>query len=75
VIVPITEWKDRYDDVPWIIQLNPDTENGLDKPSAADVFQVRSLSQRRFVRRLGKVSEKEMKEITRALAIVLSIGR
>jgi mRNA interferase MazF len=42
VIVPITEWKDRYAVAPWLVRLEPDAENGLDKPSAADVFQVRS---------------------------------
>lgn len=45
VIVPITEWKDRYAVAPWMTRLEPDTENGLDKPSAADAFQVRSVAQ------------------------------
>ena len=73
VIVPITEWKDRYAVAPWLVRLEPDTENGLDKPSAADAFQVRSVAQERFVRRLGKLSDTAMQEITKALAIVLSI--
>ena len=74
VIVPITEWKDRYAVTPWLVRLEPDAENGLDKPSAADAFQVRSVAQERFARRLGKLSNIAMQEITRALAIVLSIG-
>jgi len=73
VIVPITEWKERYAIAPWIVRLEPDPENGLDKPSAADAFQVRSVAQERFVRRLGKLSETAMQEITKALTIVLSI--
>lgn len=73
VIVPITEWKDRYTVAPWMVQLEPNAENGLDKPSAADAFQVRSVAQERFVRRLGKLSDTAMQEITRALAVVLSI--
>ena len=73
VIVPITEWKDRYSVAPWIVRLEPDAENGLDKPSAADAFQVRSVAQERFVLRLGKLSDTAMQEITRAMAIVLSI--
>jgi mRNA interferase MazF len=44
VIVPITEWKDRYAVAPWMIPVTPDAQNGLGKPSAADAFQVRSLS-------------------------------
>ena len=73
VIVPITEWKDRYAVAPWLVRLEPNAENGLDKPSTADAFQVRSVAQERFVRRLGKLSDTAMQEITRALAVVLSI--
>jgi len=73
VIVPITEWKDRYAVAPWLVRLEPDAENGLDKPSAADAFQVRSVAQERFVRRLGKLSDATMQEIAKALAVVLSI--
>lgn len=73
VIVPITGWKDRYDVAPWLVRLEPDAENGLTKPSAADAFQVRSVAQERFVRQLGRLPTTTMQEITRALAIVLSI--
>jgi mRNA interferase MazF len=73
VIVPITEWKDRYAVAPWLVRLEPNAENGLDKPSTADAFQVRSVAQERFVRRLGKLSDTAMQEITRALVVVLSI--
>ena len=73
VIVPITEWKDRYGIAPWMAQLEPSAEAGLEKMSAADAFQVRSVSQERFVRRLGQLSEATMQEITRALAVVLCI--
>jgi mRNA interferase MazF len=73
VIVPITEWKDRYAVAPWLVRLEPNAENGLDKPSAADAFQVRSVAQERFVRRLGRLSDTAMQEITKALAVVLSI--
>jgi mRNA interferase MazF len=75
VIVPITEWRDRYMVAPWMVRLEPTPENGLDKPSAADAFQVRSVAQQRLVRTLGKLSESTMQEITRALAVVLVIER
>jgi mRNA interferase MazF len=74
VIVPITEWRDRYAVAAWMVRLDPTPENGLDKPSAADAFQVRSVAQQRLVRRLGNLSESTMEEITRALAVVLVIG-
>lgn len=48
-------------------------ENGLTKDSAADAFQVRSVSQERFIKRLGKISDDLLDEISVALAIVLKI--
>ena len=73
VIVPVTEWKEHYAAAPWLVRLLPDGENGLEKPSAADAFQVRSVSQRRFVRRLGKLSDAALNPITEALTVVLCI--
>jgi len=59
VIVPITEWKDRYSVAPWMVQLEADTESGLSKPSAADAFQVRSVAQERFVRQFAQHTRQE----------------
>ncbi len=73
IIVPITEWKDRYAVAPWMIRLDPDSSNRLDKASAIDTFQIRSLSHQRFVRRVGTVSDKVISEIERGLATVLNI--
>ena len=73
VIVPISEWKDRYAVAPWMVRVEPDRENGLDKPSVADAFQVRSVAQERFVQQIGKFSDPVMQGISRALAVVLSI--
>jgi mRNA interferase MazF len=42
IIVPLTDWKDRYEIAPWMIKLNPDDQNKLFKTSSADCFQVRS---------------------------------
>lgn len=74
VIVPVTDWKERYEEVIWMTKIEADDENGLSKDSAADAFQVRSVSQERFVKRFGKVSEKQINEISQALAVVLKIG-
>ena len=73
VVVPITDWKDRYEEVVWMTKIEPSIENGLSKTSSADAFQVRSVSQERFVERLGKVSAENLSEITESLAIVLKI--
>lgn len=73
VIVPVTEWKEHYTAAPWLVRLLPNSENGLEKPSAADAFQIRSVSQQRFVRRLGRLSDAALKAIAEALCVVLSI--
>ncbi len=56
-----------------MVRIEPKLENGLEKISSADTFQVRSVAQERLVRRLGKLSDDLMQEITQALASVLSI--
>ena len=73
VIVPITEWKERFTIAPWLVRIVPSPDNGLDKASAADAFQVRSVAQQRFVRRLGRLTDAQMVEIVQALATVLAI--
>jgi mRNA interferase MazF len=73
VVVPLTDWKEHYSIAHWMVRVEPSAQNGLEKPSAADAFQVRSLAQERFVRRLGKMEEKQMGEIAEALALVLEI--
>jgi mRNA interferase MazF len=57
-----------------MVRIEPATGNGLAKPSAADAFQVRSVSELRFVRRLGRLSESDMSEVGRALTIALGIA-
>jgi mRNA-degrading endonuclease toxin of MazEF toxin-antitoxin module len=52
---------------------DPDTQSGLDKLSGADTFQVRSVAEQRFVKRLGTLSDALMNSIAKALVIVLSL--
>ncbi len=74
VIVPITGWNGAFSQVPWMVRLDPSPENQLTKVSAADAFQVRSVSQQRLIRQLGVISPKTMTQVTQALAIVLDIN-
>ena len=73
VVVPITDWKDRYSIAPWMVKLEINKQNGLTKTSAADAFQVRSLSQVRFVDKIGILDDDTMKILSSALAAVLKI--
>ncbi len=73
VIVPLTDWKKRYEIAPWMIKIQPNSKNNLTKISSADCFQVRSVSQKRFIRKIGVISEVKMNKIRQGLTIVLSI--
>ena len=73
VIVPLTDWKSRYAVADWMVKLTPSATNNLNKDSAADCFQVRSLSQKRMVKKIGSVQPAKIKEMETALAKVLGI--
>lgn len=73
IVVPITDWKERYKVAPWMVQLEPNSQNGLSKTSAADCFQVRSLSQERLIRKFGSIDENTLDEIKEALKKVFNI--
>lgn len=73
VIVPITDWKDRYQAAAWMVKIEPDSTNGLTKPSSIDCFQVRSVSEKRFVKKLGQITSDQQDQIKEALAKVLTI--
>jgi mRNA interferase MazF len=73
VIVPLTDWKDRYEVAQWMVKVEPDSENGLEKSSAADTFQVRSVAQERFVRKLGVLDARSLLKIAEGLGLVLEI--
>ncbi len=73
VVVPVTGWNNAFADVPWMVRIEPDTENGLSKTSAVDTFQIRSVSQQRLIRQIGSLPVTTMAGISAALAIVLSI--
>ncbi|MSU77497.1 MAG: type II toxin-antitoxin system PemK/MazF family toxin [Gemmataceae bacterium] len=74
VIVPITGWQPLFKKFPWMVRIDPDAANGLSKTSAADTFQVRSLSENRFIRKMGNASLKQLEQIKETLALVLEIN-
>jgi len=73
IIVPLTDWKDRYEVAPWMVRIDQTSTNGLSKKSGADCFQVRSVSEKRFIKRIGQLNESLIEEIKIGLAKVLSI--
>ena len=74
VIVPLTDWKERYAVRLWMVRLEPSIENGLVKVSGVDTFQIRSVSETRLVKKLVGLSDSEMQLVSQALAVVLSLS-
>ncbi|MFN2429310.1 MAG: type II toxin-antitoxin system PemK/MazF family toxin [Cryomorphaceae bacterium] len=74
VIVPLTDWKDRYQAAPWMVKITPAQKNKLTKSSSAACFQVRSLSEQRFVKKIGAVNVDTLERMKDGLSVVLSIG-
>jgi mRNA interferase MazF len=73
VVVPIIGWKDHFAQAAWLIRLEPDPDNNLEKMSAADAFQLRSVSEARFLERLGNVSPSDKARVEDAVRIVLGL--
>ena len=73
VIAPITDYKAHYDSVPWMVELAPNILNNLSKKSVVDLFQLRSVSQTRLIRKIGNLNGKELQKILGAINIVVGI--
>ena len=71
IIVPLTEWKERYATAPWMVRIDADKENCLSKTSAADGLQVRSVSQQRLVKKVGLLRSIQVAQIVQAVMNVL----
>ena len=73
IIAPIIDFKEHYSFVPWMVILEPTKENGLSKKSTIDLFQVRSVSEKRLSHKLGKISNDTLLQCKQSLNIVFDI--
>ena len=71
IIVPITDWKEQYDNYPWMVKVTPDKQNGLSKVSAVDCFQIRSVAIERLVVRIGLVEPEIIVQVQEAISKVI----
>jgi mRNA interferase MazF len=67
----LTDWKSHYQQAAWMIKISPSVNNGLAKVSAADTFQIRSVSTTRFVQKMGEITTDEMEKIVIAIGLVI----
>jgi mRNA interferase MazF len=73
IIVPVTDWNTAFLNASWHVPIEKSEENGLTKKSSADTFQVRSVSERRLVKRIGVISDDVLARIKDALKISLDL--
>ncbi len=71
IVVPITSWQEKFATDFWMIKIIPSSSNHLDNESAANAFQIKSLSEERFVRKLGILSSQELSDIADAVAVCI----
>ena len=71
LVAPLTDWKEHYAPNLWHVRIDPDSSNGLAKPSAVDALQLRGMDHRRFIRRLGQVTAETLEEIALAIAAII----
>lgn len=71
LVVPITEWDDRFQVAIWHVRIPASKLYGLRKESSADTFQTRSVALERFEERLGRLPEPLVEEIAAALAAII----
>ena len=70
IVAPLTDFKKHYKKVPWMVVTQPTKENGLLKTSVIDLFQVRSVSQKRLVKKLGTIDNNIMDACKEALNLI-----
>ena len=69
IVVPVTDWKPAYASYAWFVELPVTAANKLHKHSGADAFQVKSVSEDRFVSYLGHITPEQTDEIAEAIAL------
>jgi mRNA interferase MazF len=58
---------------PWMVKIISLQQTGLNKISSADCFQIRSVSEQRFIKKIGLIDNETQEKIKIALSKVLSI--
>jgi mRNA interferase MazF len=71
IVVPLTSWQVEFGGKSWRVPIPADPSNGLRNDSAADAFQVRSISVGRFAWRVGRVAASRTRQVCAAVAVCI----
>lgn len=69
IVVPLTDWQAMFAQLPWFVRIPASSTTGLRNESGADAFQAKSISENRFVQRIGEVNDVQIDEIASAIAL------
>lgn len=73
IVVPVTAWSPPWEKNPFFISLEPNSTNRLEKKSVVDCFQIRAISHKRFMEKIGDISTNKIHLIKKAIALILDI--
>jgi mRNA interferase MazF len=73
IVVPITSWNPAWENNPFFVPLESTAKNGLKKKSVIDCFQVRAISHRRFLEKLGVITLDDIFRVKKSLALILDL--
>ncbi len=73
VVAPITGWKPHYRLATWMVKVPAGAPSSLDKDSAIDCFQIRSISEKRMISLIGHASREEMEQVEESIGRILGI--
>ena len=73
IVVPVTAWNAYWEENPFFVSLEANPNNGLPKKSAVDCFQIRAVSHKRFMEKIGNISNHEIHLIKKAISLILDI--
>ena len=75
IVVPVLGWKSYYEkqNFFWMVKLPRDRQNNLKKVSAANAFEVKAVSVRRFHRKTGELAESQLEVIAETIAYCVGL--
>ena len=73
IVVPVTVWSPPWEKNPFFISLEANSTNRLEKKSVVDCFQIRAISHKRFMEKIGDISTNKIHLIKKSIALILDI--
>ncbi len=73
IVVPVTKWQKHFttNHYFWMIKLPKDRGNNLTFDSAANAFQIKSVSKARFTRKIGVLATPQLESIAETVALCI----